>query len=534
MDPFRSKGTPKERTLGGLLSLRAEELGNKVFLMHEDQSFTYRDVDLLSNTLANGLSYLGLEKGDKVAIMLDNCPEFIFVWFALAKIGAVEVPVNTALRGSLLSYMLNHSDSVVLITRAAYLEQLSFVKDEIKGVKQIFVIGETPEKIPGLNIRSFSELLAGQKDNPPAVEVHPQDLMALIYTSGTTGPPKAVMAPHNYFFCAGHGVSGHMMYTEDDVLYTCMPLFHANAQIDTVMPALYCRGKVAVGKRFSASGFWQEIRDYGATEFNAIGVILSILERKEISDEDINNPVRLVYAQPSVDRQAAFEKRFGLKVIELYGTSECGCPVTSAPLDGNRPNSCGKVLRGYQFRVLDENDEELPHGEIGELAVRAMEPFRMFSGYYKMLEASLEAFRNLWYHTGDLGWRDEDGFFYFAGRKKETVRRRGEYVSVNEVERVLCSYPSVSAAAVVGIPSDLGEEDVKACIVTDRSGNLDPVEIMEFCQVRLPYFMVPRYLEFKDELPLTPTGKIEKYKLKDEGVTGRTWDREREGYKLKR
>jgi crotonobetaine/carnitine-CoA ligase len=530
---FRNSPTMDERTVGGLLTTRAKELGQQSFLMFQKENFTYRDVDRISNRIANGFLGLGINKGDNVAVMLDNCPELIFAWFGLAKIGALEIPVNTALKGPLLAYILKHSGSKTLVTQPSCLEQVAFVEDEIKGIERILVVGGISENVKGLETSSFKDLMA-QNDNPPRVEVYPCDLMAILYTSGTTGASKGAMIPHNCFYCAGEIVSEHMGYTEKDILYTCLPLFHANAQYDTVMPALYFRGKLAIGKRFSASRFWDEIKEYGATEFNGIGAMLSILEKREPRKEDSQNPVRLVYAQPRPENQAAFEQRFGLKLIELYGMTECGCPVTSIPLDGDRPMSCGKVMRGIELKVLNENDEELPPGKVGEFVVRPTEPFRMFLGYYKMPEETLASFCNLWFHTGDLGWKDDEGYFYFTGRKKEAIRRRGENISAQEVEQVLNSHASILGAAVIGVPSELGEEEVKACIVLKAREKLEPEELMKFCEDRLAYFMIPRYLEFKEDLPRTPTGKVEKYKLKEEGITSRTWDREKAGYKLKR
>ena len=525
--------TMDERTVGGLLKVRADELGHQNFMMFEKENYTYRDVDRISNKIANGFLALGISKGDKVAIMLDNCPEIIFAWFGLAKIGALEIPVNTALKGPLLAYILKHSGAKLLVTQPSCFEQVAFVEDEIKGIEQILVVGGISENVKRLETSTFRDLMV-QNDASPKVEVHPSDLIAIMYTSGTTGPSKGAMMPHNCFCCAGEIVSEHMKYTEKDILYTCLPLFHANAQYDTVMPALYSRGKVAIGKRFSASRFWDEIREYGAIEFNGIGAMLSILEKREPKKEDSQNPVRLIYAQPRPENQAAFEQRFGLKLIELYGMTECGSPVTSIPLDGDRPLSCGKVMRGVELKVVNENDQEVAPGQEGEFVVRPTEPFRIFLGYYKMPEETLASFRNLWFHTGDLGWKDDEGYFYFTGRKKEAIRRRGENISVHEVEQVLNSHNAILEVAVIGVPSELGEEEVKACIVLKPREKLEPEELMKFCEERLAYFMIPRYVEFKEDLPRTPTGKVEKYKLKEECIISRTWDREKAGYKLKR
>jgi crotonobetaine/carnitine-CoA ligase len=523
----------EEKTLGGLLSFRAKELGEKEFLKFAEHSFSYKELDTIANRIANGFIGMGIKKNDKVAIMLDNCPEFIFLWFALSKIGAVEVPINTALKGPLLAYILNQSDSRVLVTQAGCLEQVAFIKNELKRIERMFVLEEKTEKMFGMELLAFKELM-GSNDALSGIDVGHSDPMAILYTSGTTGPSKGVIAQHNYFYCAGKTVSEHMKYTEREVLYTCLPLFHANAQVDSVMPALYSRCKVAIGSRFSASRFWGEIRDFGATEFNAVGAMLSILEKSEVKDSDYKNSVRLIYAQPRPQNQKAFEKRFGVKLIELYGTTECGSPVTSIPLNADRPGSCGKIMAGCELMAVDEHDSEVPIGQIGEFVVRPTEPFRIFQGYYKMSEETLSSFRNLWFHTGDLGWKDDDGYFYFGGRKKEAIRRRGENISAREVEHVLNSHPDIIDCAVIGVPSELGEEEVKACIVLRPNKRFEPEQLMAFCEARLAYFMIPRYVDFVKDLPRTPTGKIKKYKLKEEGLSKNTWDREKAGYNLKR
>jgi len=526
------------RVLGNILEDKARVNKEKVFLYFKDKKITYREINEISNRIANGFLKIGIKKGDHVAVMMANCLECVYTWFGLAKIGAVEVMVNTAQRGEGLKYILNHSDAKVLITDSNFLEYIKFIEDELEHITRVIIrypqgiSDETGYKLR-FNTLFFHELFENSADLVKP-DLRHTDFMGMIYTSGTTGPSKGVMISYNYWYLVAEDLAKHLRYSSDDILYTCLPLFHANAKCMTIMPALLSDASIVLGERFSASGFWDEIRKYNATAFNALGGMAAILYKQPVKDNDAENPVKIALAIPvPVNIYEDFEKRFNLKIMEGFGLSESGM-ITYVPYDDPKPGSMGKAMPGYEIKIVDEDDNELPINKVGEIVSRPARPYSMTTGYYKMPEKTLEAFRNLWFHTGDAGYRDKDGFFFFVDRKKDYLRRRGENISSFEVERVINSHPSVRESAVLGIPSELGEDDVKVVIVLKEKETLKYEDLIAFCEKRMAYFMVPRYVEFRESLPKTATDRVEKYKLRGEGITEKTWDREKAGIKVKK
>jgi carnitine-CoA ligase len=326
----------------------------------------------------------------------------------------------------------------------------------------------------------------------------------------------------------------------DDRLFTCLPFFHANAQGYSTMGALTAGASLIVVERFSASKFWEQIRDYKATVFNYIGAMLTILSKQPESEKDRDHCVRAAYGTPALDRkfQDYMEKRFGITFVSGYGLTECGLCIIQ-PLYGLRKEkSMGlpKQIPGAGFvneiRIVDDNDEEVPRGTVGEIVIKNP---AVMKGYYKDAELTKKTMRSGWLHTGDQGWMDEDGYFYFADRKKDVIRRRGENVSSMEVESVINAHPKVLESAVIGVPSDLYDDDVKAYLILKPGETLDPIEIVQWCKERLAYFKVPRYVEFRAEFPKTPTHRVQKYKLKEEkqDSTKDCFDLEKTDFKLR-
>jgi crotonobetaine/carnitine-CoA ligase len=291
---------------------------------------------------------------------------------------------------------------------------------------------------------------------------------------------------------------------------------------------------MVLADRFSASRFWDDVRHYGATQFNYLGGVIPILAKQPPKPDDLDNPVRIALGAgcPQTVMEEV-EKRFGIKCLEGFGMTEIGIPV-HVRVNDRRPGSCGKPLDIYEIKLFDDQDNEVPAGEAGEIVFRPREPFVMMLGYYNMPDKTAESFRNLWFHTGDLAKRDEDGYFYFVDRKKDALRRRGENISSFEVERAVNSHPSVLESAAVAVPSEVGEDEVKICVVLRPGVTLTPEELIRHCNDRMPYFAVPRYVEFMESLPKTPTERVEKYKLKQAGITANTWDREKAGIQLTR
>lgn len=523
--------TPLNCTVGYIIEERARLHPEKVFLLFKEQRVTYGELNQTVNRLANSFLKMGVQKGDNVCIMLPNCPEFLYTWFALAKIGAVEVPVNTAYKGEFLSHIINNSESKMLVVDEQFLDRIKFVENDLLTLQKVVV--RTQEKEPSIQLRfpvkSYAELFLASSSNP-GVEVHYTDLMAIIYTSGTTGPSKGVMCQHNYFIRNAEDNWEARQGREDDVFYTCLPLFHTNAQMLTTLPVLIGGVTLALGEKFSASTFWDEIRKYGATQFNYIGAMLEILWKQPESPSERNHKVRLCFGAPTpIHMFEQVKERWGINFFEGFGLTESGI-IAYQPLNAFRPGSFGKAIPYYEVKIVDDNDEEVPPGVIGEIISRPLRPFTMMAGYYKMPEKTLEAFRNLWFHTGDYGKRDEDGYLYFIDRKKDAIRRRGENISSFEVERTVNAHPKVAESAAIAIPSELGEDEVKVCVVLKKGEKLTPEELISWCEERMPYFIIPRFVEFMESLPKTPTERVEKHKLRALGVTSETWDREKAGY----
>lgn len=522
--------------VGEILEDKARRNRGRVFLYYKDQTVSYDELNANANRVANGLLAMGVGKGDKVCIMLPNCPEYLYTWFGLAKIGAVEVPLNNALRGYGLRYIVNHSDAKVIVADRQFFEALQFVEHELANVSDVVAFdfarshGEPFDgEVPPLRFRLTPyERLLDQPATTPEVPVHHSDLLAIVYTSGTTGPSKGVMLPHNYAGWHGCTRIRLMRVIAADIMYTCLPLFHVNAQLITTMTALLADAQVALSVRFSASRFWEEVRRYRATQFNFLGGMATMLLKQPPQPEDGQHSVRLAMGAPvPKERYEEFVRRFNLFILEGFGMTEVS-PGLFMPYDQPKRNCMGLPITGHEAKVVDDDDREVPPHAIGELVLRPTLPYSMMLGYYKMPEKTLEAFRNLWFHTGDFAYRDEEGYFYFVDRKKDAIRRRGENISSFEVETVLNSHPAVAEAAAIAVPSELGEDDVKVVVALKPGEDLAPADLIAYCEKRMARFAVPRYVEFSDVLPKTATMRVEKYRLREDWDNPRTWDRERE------
>ena len=530
--------------MGKILEMRARTHANKPFLQEfGSAALTYREVDEIVNRLANGLAASGVKKGDNVLIMMPNCLEFVFIWFALNKLGAVEVPVNTAYKASFLEHVVNNSRAEIIVIDTAYVEQFYPSADKLPHLKTVVLFSRSPEEIarwrrlPPFSVSTYDRLL-GHPATAPGVSVRHFDVGSILYTSGTTGPAKGVISTHAHMYMCAIVNLNYLRLTERDVYYTCQPLFHGNAQVLTVVPALIAGAKAFIGPRFSASGWLKQVRESGATVTNLQGVMTDFVFKQPPTPHDRDHRLRVVYAIPASPRIAlAFKERFGLEAIaQSYGQTEIGL-VIFMPYGEYTPGSSGKAVpHWYDIRLVDpDTDEPVPDGEPGELVVRSRDPWAIFSGYYGMPEETLRACRNLWYHTGDMLRRDEEGNYYFVDRTKDKIRRRAENISASEVESVVIGHPAVKECAVIAVPSEIagGEDEVKACIVVEEGGRVTPEELLDWAEDRMPYFAVPRYIEFMGALPRTPTEKVQKQVLRQNGLNANTWDREKAGYKLK-
>ncbi len=524
------------RTMGEWVRQRAARYGDKHALDVADVRRTYRQVDTESDRMAAGLASLGLGVGSHVCTMLKNSVESIDVWFALGKLGAVEIPVNTATRGASLQYLVDQSDAEALVVDEEYLERLAAVADDLPKLGHVVVRGEgravevaLPEK---LALHDLSELY--RDDDPPRPAIDGDDPNVIIYTSGTTGPAKGVVLSHEANLELARHTVALMGYTEHDVLYTAFPLFHINARYTSVVAALECGGSLVMDQRFSVSRFWDICRAKGVTAFNFQGALLLMLIKQPERPDDADNPVRVAFGAP-VPPEIYHELigRFGVRVAEVYGMTEVANTVENR-LDSFKVGAAGREASRFEVRVVDGEDRFVPPGVAGEIVVRPKKPGIMMLEYYKMPEATVRAFRNLWFHTGDRGRLDEDGYLTFLDRMKDAIRRRGENISSWEVEKTVSAFPSVLEAAAYGVASELSEEEVMIAVVPRPGHRVDIPALLEHCVDNLPHFAVPRYVRFLDELPKTPSQRVEKYRLRTEGVTADAWDREEHGFVVRR
>jgi crotonobetaine/carnitine-CoA ligase len=523
--------------VGKFVQEKAQIHKDRPFLYFKDETLTYAQVDSISNQFANGFRALGLEKNDKIAIMMVNHPYYLHVWFGAAKLGVVEVPINTAYKGDLLKHLINNSESRALIIDSEFLDRLPLIQKDLPKLERIICRGEVDQALSDsilLPISSIEDFF-DYKTDAITVDVLPSDPVAFIYTSGTTGLSKGVVCPNNYYLHTGRLVARLRDARADDILYTFLPLFHVNAQLMTVLAAMIADAQMVLSDRFSASNFWNEIRKYGATQFNYLGAVMTILSKQEPKPEDADVKVRYAFgAACPPDVMEKLEGRFGFECLEGFGMSEIGLVVHDA-IGNRRRGSCGKVLdEFFEVKLFDDGDNEVATGEIGEIVVRPKMPYIMMTEYFNMPDKTLETYRNLWFHTGDYAKKDADEFFYFVDRKKDAIRRRGENISSFEVEKVINTHPSVLESAVFAVPSELGEDEVMTAVVLKPEKEVSPVELIEFCNDRMAHFAVPRYVDFVAELPKTPTNRIEKYRMRQVGITESTWDREKAGVKIRK
>jgi carnitine-CoA ligase len=518
-----------------LIEKQSKKEPDKVFLYFGDQEVTYKDFDENINRAANVFLDLGIKKGDRVCFFLPNCPEFLYGWLGLAKIGAILVPINTNYRTEETRYILRHSEANTLLVHTSLKDVVEKIRFETLSLKNFLSLGENKA---GEGYFPFEEAFRNSSAKLRPTDVGEQDLCEIMYTSGTTGPSKGVMMTHEYWIINGYGYSYPMDVKPEDRLFTCLPLFHANAQGYSTMGALTGGASLILMERFSASQFWDEIRRYKATVFNFIGAMLTILSKQPESERDRDHHVRAAYGTPALEKkfQEYMEGRFGITFVSGYGLTECGLCIIQ-PLHGLRKEgSMGlpKQIPGFGFvneiKVVDENDQEAPRGTVGEIAIKNP---AVTKGYYRDPELTNRVIRDGWLHTGDRAWMDEDGYFFFADRKKDVIRRRGENVSSMEVEGVINAHPKVLESAVIGVPSEFQDDEVKAFVIVRPNEELDPLELIKWCQERLAYFKIPRFIEFRTEFPRTPTLRVQKYKLREEEKSKDCFDLSKTDFKLR-
>ena len=525
---------PAERTLPTMLSRGAARHGERPLLGFGAASWSHDDLPRLARSRAATLREAGVGHGDRVAVMLSNRIELIEVFVACGSIGAAAVPINTASMGPQIGYVLRDSEARLLVIEDGFVARLEHADLGGTSLDAIWVVGDASSgeamtaavACTAFPDRTDVAVDAADDAAPDQAPILPSDTLAILYTSGTTGPAKGVLCSHAQYHWWGVHSAEILGVVASDVLCTTLPLFHINA-LNTFAQASLTGARVAFEPRFSASAFWPTMQQRGATVVYLLGAMVPILLAKPVSPAERGHKVRIGLG-PSVAASAgaAFVERTGVALVEGYGSTETNFVIASAP-GRSRPGCMGWLRPGFEAKIVDAFDVELPAGEAGELLLRADEPFAFSSGYFGQPEATVAAWRNLWFHTGDRVVREADGAFRFVDRIKDAIRRRGENVSSWEVEQVLQSHPSVVAVAVYPVRSELAEDEVMAALVARTGETLAPDEVADFCVSRLPYFAIPRFIEIVAELPRTENGKVQKYKLRERGVTASAWDRGR-------
>jgi crotonobetaine/carnitine-CoA ligase len=521
---------PSDRTLPRMLDVQAERHGDRTVLSAAGGSWTFREARDVAAGRGATLRAAGISAGDRVAILSSNRLEMLEVVLGCGWIGAIAVPINTAAMGPQIAYCLSNSGAKLLVIEAQFVGRLTHASEGMASLGTIWVIGADAR---ASGAEPLIEVLPPRAEPIAAAPVTPGDTLAILYTSGTTGPSKGVMCPHAQYHWWGIHSGRILGVSADDVLCTTLPLFHVNA-LNTFAQALLSGAHMVVEPRFSASGFWPAMIRNEATVIYLLGAMVPILLAGEPRPEERGHKVRTGLG-PGVPAGlgTAFAARTGVALLEGYGSTETNFVIGASP-ERQKPGTMGRVIDGFEARVVDADDAELPRGEAGELVLRADEPFAFATGYYGMPENTVEAWRNLWFHTGDRVIRDDEGYLRFVDRLKDAIRRRGENISSYEVEQVLLAHPDIDMAAVYPARSELAEDEVMAAIVARPGAAILPIALMQFCEQRLPYFAVPRFVDFVTDLPRTENGKVRKYQLRERGVTASTWDREASGYRLKR
>jgi acyl-CoA synthetase (AMP-forming)/AMP-acid ligase II len=508
-------------TIGELLEKQTENYSERVFLYFEDQEITYQGFNLTVNRIANAFKRMGVEKGNRMAIMLPNSPEFLYVWMGLNKIGVVEVPINLGFTEVEVTYILQHAEaSGIVIHPECYPIFESIRREEIPKLRHVIFCGEGT---PPSGTIPLSALL-DEKADLEEVAISDEDPAVCIYTSGTTDRPKGVLNSHKSWVMTGEAYAFTVGITPSDRVMTSNPLFHANAQVYPTMGVLAAGASLVLLKRFSSSQILEQARYYGATKLVLVQAVTPWLWNRPVREEDGDNPIRtLVAGNVPTEIYRDFEKRFQLSIQTIYSLTEAVFGIMG-PREGTRPRKPGGIgvpmehpnpSIKNEIKIVDEGGREAPKKIQGEIIIR--NPATMI-GYFKDPERTVETKREGWIYTGDMGYQDEEGYFFFVGRKKEVIRRRGELISPSEIESVINRHPCVQESAAIGVFSELGfgEEEVKVYVRLKPSERATPQEILSWCKGKLAEFKIPRYLEFRDDFPRSAIGRIQKTALKTE------------------
>ncbi len=533
-----AKEDPTGWVLPRILRDRAQTHPDRPYIRFGDGDWvTYGEIDLRANRIANALIARGLQKGQCVSTLMPNSVDQVALWFGILRAGGVQSPINLAYRGDFLSWVINLPESRFLVISDDLLDRLDNVADELPLLEHVFLWSSDAPNGPNpkVNFEPFA-VLDDAPDTDPGVEVTWVDDARVMFTSGTTGRSKGVIKQHASDYFSGRTYNEVCGVTEDDIFYTCLPLFHSNAQMLSCYPAMIAGARIQISTRYSSTNFWREVTECGATILNTVSAMNYFLWNTPPGEYDRAHKVTRIMAMPAPkDIYYEFKERFGIRWHEGYGLTETGM-VTYVPPGIEKPGSCGMASPGFEVSVVEPGtDRPVPSGTSGEIVVDMKLPNIVMRAYAGMPEKTAEDFKNLKLHTGDLGQMDDDGYLYFMDRVKDYIRRRGENVSSMEVERIVAGHPGVLEAAAVGVAADEGassEQEILICVVP-RENPLDPHELLTYCVDKMPYFAVPRYVRFMEHLPKTPTERVRKVELRDMGLGDDVYDRAVSGPEVK-
>ena len=511
-------------TLGELFQAAVRESGKTEFLRTAECSLSFAEASSWSAAVAGGLLRCGVSQGDRVVVASRNRPEVVVTWLACLRIGACFAPINPELPSMHLPALLAALSPSALVTERTRSSEFGRWATDSGLAPAVIVLSEdSTDAIPWKAIEA-AEPLEGW------ASVHESDWAAVMCTSGTTGPSKGVVLSHRWFTKICETSERYWGFSRSDRFYCPLPLYHMDGLAMTVVPAIYHRTTAAIGERFSVRRFWDEVREFEATVFDFLGSTLTLLWKQPPRSDDADNPTRLGWGVPLPPFREAFEQRFSCQLVDCYGSTDIGIPVYGRVGEDKPEGSCGRVIEGYEVAILDGHGKRVATDAVGEIAVRTTEPHIILEGYVGQADATLHAWRGLWHHTGDLGRMDAAGYLYFEGRSTDSIRRRGENISAQELEAIVLNHDAVLDAVAIGVPSELTEEDVKV-VATLRDGWALPAsDLGEWLAAVVPRYMTVRYVELVEQLPLTDTGKVAKYVLRERWRTASTWDCELPGF----
>lgn len=521
-----------EQVAAKIVNRQAARIGDRVFVAFGDHAITYREADTRANRVANAFHALGAKKGMRVGILLRNCLEYLDLWFGLSRIGAIQVPINTEYKSPQILHVLRRAPVPFVVVEESLASELLAAIDQVPEVQALISVGPTAalgarrrQKV----LRYVDCIAAASAEVPRESGISGSDIGAVMNTSGTTGPSKGVQLSHAQQYVLGRNIALDLGLTEGDVYYNFFPLFHNTAQAMIALPVLLTGAKMVLTERFSATRFWPDVREQGCTAFYYIGEILRILLKSTSAEDSKGTMLRVGWGIGASPKDfLEFRQRHGVELRSGYGSTEANVPVYLPHVNPD-PGSVGRVIAGFEIRIANAHDEPLPAGQMGEILVRSSEPCAIMLGYDGDPQATIAAWRDLWFHTGDAGYLDADGNLYFMGRVRDVIRVRGENVSAFEVEEVIAEVNGVLEVAAIAVPCELGGDDIKIVVVAGPNTKLDAESLIAHAQSRLPRFAIPRYVEFVAALPKTETNKVRKNVLRSTPLTPATWDRLKSG-----